>query len=178
MLFSMRPFHHPMDNLCPAMRRYAKNKAPQQKLRGSDCRQSRFLSLRTSDRCHWCGNPHSLKALIFLSFIRERIPTPVLRHWLGMTATGVCLQLEAPPRGRFLLRIWLRLRRGMGGSAPFLRRREPVRRRLPRGRGGRGPGPEEPAPEAEGPLLWEEQDSCAKKKEMALHMVSHSCKMM
>ena len=34
------------------------------------------LSSRTSDRCHWCGDPH-LKALEYQHFRRERIATPV-----------------------------------------------------------------------------------------------------
>ena len=33
----------------------------------------------------------------------ERIPTPVLRHWLGMTGLGVCLHIELPPGGAEVL---------------------------------------------------------------------------
>ena len=45
-------------------------------------------SLRTSDRCHWCGNPFSLRSAgisVIGSASGGRIATPTLRRWLAMT---------------------------------------------------------------------------------------------
>ena len=49
---------------------------------------ARDLSLRTSDRCHWCGNPFSLRSdsiSVIGSASGGRIATPTLRRWLAMT---------------------------------------------------------------------------------------------
>ena len=45
-----------------------------------------FLSLRTSDRCHWCGNPLRFFESVSGGFPSDRgIPTKVVRYFLGMT---------------------------------------------------------------------------------------------
>ena len=43
------------------------------------------MSLRTSDRCHWCGNPYPYAVLDDQHFHGERIPTPVCGYFFGMT---------------------------------------------------------------------------------------------
>ena len=60
----------------------------------SDCRQSRFLSLRTSDRRHWCGNPYSPKTACSLTFLPENGFPRQCAHWLGMTCFELCLHIE------------------------------------------------------------------------------------
>ena len=60
----------------------------------SDCRQSRFLSLRTSDRRHWCGNPYSPKSACSLTFLPENGFPRQCAHWLGMTCFELCLHIE------------------------------------------------------------------------------------
>ena len=40
----------------------------------SDCRQRQFLSFRTSDRCHWCGNPHLRNVEILAFFKNNGLP--------------------------------------------------------------------------------------------------------
>ena len=78
-----------------------------------------FSSLRTSDRCHdKQGARHTLLARRVGVAIRiprkphqighstgERIPTPVLRHWLGMTGVVVCLHIETARMGGFVKRL-------------------------------------------------------------------------
>ena len=68
------------------------------------------------DRCHdKQGSRHTLLARRVGVAIRiprkphqighstgERIPTPVLRHWLGMTGVEVCLHIETAQPGGFL----------------------------------------------------------------------------
>ena len=51
------------------------------------------LSLRTSDRCHWCGNPFFLRSAgisVIGSASGGRIATPTLRRWLAMTGFAAC----------------------------------------------------------------------------------------
>ena len=48
--------------------------------------RKRKLSLRTSDRCHWCGNPPRFFESVSGGFPSDRgIPTKVVRYFLGMT---------------------------------------------------------------------------------------------
>ena len=63
------------------------------KLLPSDCRQSRVLSLRTSDRRHWCGNPYSPKTACSLTFLPENGFPRQCAHWLGMTCFELCLHI-------------------------------------------------------------------------------------
>ncbi len=62
-----------------------------------------ILSSRTSDRCHWCGDPHS-KSLENTAFLKKNGLPRQCAHWLAMTWFGVCLQLERSPQrgGRFV----------------------------------------------------------------------------
>ena len=68
----------------------------------------RFSSLRTSDRCHWCGNPFSLRGANLLKKDNSwagrrkkyRTPLPVAekgslyfpqpRHWRAVARNGKC----------------------------------------------------------------------------------------
>ena len=65
----------------------------------ADCRQSRFLSLRTSDRRHWCGNPYSLKTACLLTFLPENGSLRPRRPdgLLGMTRFELCLHIKKSP---------------------------------------------------------------------------------
>ena len=43
------------------------------------------LSLRTSDRCHWCGNPFSFLAILSLECVMGCGLPRQCAHWLAMT---------------------------------------------------------------------------------------------
>ena len=79
--------------------------------RPSTLRLALFLSLRTSDRCHWCGNPSpsSLRTAIVLSFraspqtgvgIHSPVPAPQARKaFLYLPPAGYfCLQRQKYPK--------------------------------------------------------------------------------
>ena len=55
-----------------------------------------FLSSRTSDRCHWCGDPHP-KSPKNTTFLKKNGLPRQCEHWLAMTCFGVCLHIELPP---------------------------------------------------------------------------------
>ena len=54
-----------------------------------------LLSSRTSDRCHWCGDPHP-KSLKNTAFLKKNGLPRQCAHWLAMTCFGVCLQSGGP----------------------------------------------------------------------------------
>ena len=65
----------------------------------SDCRQSWFLSLRTSDRCHWCGNPYSPKAVCFRTLYRRTDSHGQFANWPRNDALfEVYLHIDRRPR--------------------------------------------------------------------------------
>ena len=52
-----------------------------------------LLSSRTSDRCHWCGDPYP-KSLENTTFLKKNGLPRQCAHWLAMTCFGVCLHIE------------------------------------------------------------------------------------
>ena len=76
----------------------------------TDCRQSWFLSSRTSDRCHWCGDPYP-KSLENTTFLKKNGLPRQCAHWLAMTHFGVCLHIECtlrpPPEGASAFSLYL-----------------------------------------------------------------------
>ena len=53
-----------------------------------------ILSSRTSDRCHWCGDPYP-KSLENTTFLKKNGLPRQCAHWLAMTHFGVCLHIES-----------------------------------------------------------------------------------
>ena len=72
------------------------------------------LSLRTSDRCHWCGNPFSFLAISSLKCIRGcGLPRQCV-HWLAMTywTTQARKNRACPKDGKITTRAKARIARG------------------------------------------------------------------
>ena len=59
--------------------------------------RKRKLSLRTSDRCHWCGNPPQFFESVSGGFPSDRGFPHQCAHWFGMTTLfGVRSPLQIP----------------------------------------------------------------------------------
>ena len=52
-----------------------------------------ILSSRTSDRCHWCGDPHP-KSLKNTAFLKKNGLPRQCEHWLAMTCLGFVYTLK------------------------------------------------------------------------------------
>ena len=63
-----------------------------------------FLSSRTSDRCHWCGDPHP-KSLKNTAFLKKNGLPRQCEHWLAMTCFGFVDSLFLPQRGRMSAKL-------------------------------------------------------------------------
>ena len=69
-----KKLHHILQLLTPANWNLASCTAPRQR-----------LSLRTSDRCHWCGNPFSFLTVSASCCVKRCGLPRQCAHWLAMT---------------------------------------------------------------------------------------------
>ena len=72
------------------------------------------LSLRTSDRCHWCGNPFSFLAILSLECVMGCGLPRQCAHWLAMTywTTQARKNRACPKDGKTTTRAKSRIARG------------------------------------------------------------------
>ena len=79
----------------------------------TDCRQSRFLSLRTSDRCHWCGNPYSPKSADLLTLYRRTDSHGQFENWPRNDGLwGLSTRCILPSRAEYIFTPKRRFRYG------------------------------------------------------------------
>ena len=72
------------------------------------------LSLRTSDRCHWCGNPLSFLTVSSFACVRGCGLPRQCAHWLAMTywTTQAKTNRACPKDGKITTRAKARIARG------------------------------------------------------------------